>query len=200
MFNFNNLLARALLAFTLAAGAGAAVAGPTYHVDINTAALGGASGYLDFLIVGQGDTATTTATLSHFMGNFSGDVVTDNTSGSVGAGATLGSSGSWNEFALWAGFGGNFSFDVSFDQAIDDIAGALLQIALLDSNFGYLAPTTGDIARFSLQPGQPIGLTPSAFATILLLPAASDVPEPSDWMTMATGLALLGFALRRRVR
>jgi hypothetical protein len=200
MFNFNNLLARALLAFTLAAGAGAAVAGPTYHVDVNTAALGGASGYLDFLIVGQGDTATTTATLSHVMGNFSGDVYTDNTSGSVAAGATLGSSASWNEFALWAGFGGTFSFDVSFDQAIDDIAGALLQIALLDSNFGYLAPTTGDIAQFSLAPGQPIGLTPSAFATISLLPDVSDVPEPSDWMMMATGLALLGFSLRRRVR
>jgi hypothetical protein len=200
MFNFKNLLARALLAFTLAAGAGAAVAGPTYHVDVNTAALGGTSGYLDFLIVGQGDTATTTATLSHFMGNFSGDVYTDNASGSVAAGATLGSSATLNEFALWAGFGGNFSFDVSFDQAIDDIAGALLQIALIDADFSYLAPTSGDIAQFSLQPGQPIGLTPSAFATISLVPDVSDVPEPSDWMMMATGLALLGFTLRRRAQ
>ena len=83
---------------------------------------------------------------------------------------------------------------------MDDIAGALLQIALIDANFGYLAPTTGDIAQFILQPGQPIGLTPSAFATISLVPDVSDVPEPSDWMMMATGLALLGFTLRRRAQ
>jgi hypothetical protein len=200
MFNFNNLLARVLLAFTLAASAGAAVAGPTYHVDVNTAALGGTSGYLDFLIIGQGDSATTVATLSHFMGNFSGDVYTDNASGSLATGATIGSGGSWNEFALWASFGGNFSFDVSFDQAIDDIAGAFLQVALLGADFSYLAPTTGDIAQFNLQPGQPIGLVPSAFATISLAPDVSDVPEPSDWAMMATGLALLGFTLRRRAR
>jgi hypothetical protein len=192
--SFRNLLARALLALTLAAGAGAAVAGPTYHVDVDTSTLGGASGYLDFLIVGQGDTATTTATLTHFTGNFSGEVYTDGATGST-AGATVGSGGSWNEFALWASFGGKFGFDVRFDQALDDIAGALLQVALLDADFAYLAPTGSDIAQFSLMPGQPVGLVPSKYATITVV---SDVPEPADAMLMITGLGLLGFTLRRR--
>ena len=200
MFNFKNILARALLAFTLAAGAGAALAGPTYRVDVDTAALNGQTGYLDFLIVGQGDTATTTVTLSRLMGAFTGGVYTDNSTGSI-AGATIGSSADLNEFALVANFGGNFSFDLSFAQAIDDIAGAFLQIALLNpGNFAYLAPTTGDIATFNVQPGQPIGLTASSFARITLVPDAVDVPEPTDLAMMFTGLALLGFTLRRRVR
>jgi hypothetical protein len=193
MLNLQYILARALLALTFATGA--AVAGPTYHVDVDTSALGGATGYLDFLIVGQGGTATTKATLSHFTGDFSGDVYTDGAATGSKAGATVGSSGSLNEFALWAGFGGNFSFDLSFDQAADDIAGALLQIALLDANFGYLAPTGADIAQFNLMPGQPIGLQASDFATISVV---ANVPEPADGMLMATGLALLGFTLRRR--
>jgi hypothetical protein len=195
MLNFKNLLTRALLALSLAIGAGAAVAGPTYHVDVNTAALAGASGYLDFLIVGQGDTASTKATLSNFSGAFSGDVYTDGAATGSTAGASVGSSGSLNEFALWAGFGGKFSFDLSFEQAADELAGALLQIALLDADFAYLAPTDTDVAQFNLTPGQPIGLLPSGFATISVV---SDVPEPADGMLMATGLALLGFTLRRR--
>jgi hypothetical protein len=196
MLNFKNLLTRALLAFTLAAGAGAAVANPTYHVDVDTSALGGVSGYLDFLIFGQDDTATTTATLSHFTGNFSGGVYSDGlASGSAATGGTVGSNGGYNELALWAGFGGKFGFDVSFDQAADNIGGAFLQVALLDAGFSYLAPTGNDIAQFSLMPGQPVGLQASDFARISIV---SDVPEPADGMLMATGLALLGFTLRRR--
>ncbi len=200
MFNFKNLLARALLALTLATGAGAVMAAPTYHVDVDTSALSGQTGYLDFLIVGQGDTATTTVTLSGLMGAFTGDVFTDNSTGSV-AGATIGSAFANNEFALVANFGGNFSFDVSFAQAIDDIAGAFLQIALINpTSLAYLAPTTGDIATFNVQPGQPVGVTASNFARITLVPNAVDVPEPSDLAMMFTGLALLGFTARRRVK
>jgi hypothetical protein len=44
-------------------------------------------------------------------------------------------------------------------------------------------------------PGQPVGLVPSAYATISVV---SDVPEPADAMLMITGLGLLGFTLRRR--
>ncbi|MFC5550662.1 NF038129 family PEP-CTERM protein [Massilia aerilata] len=192
MFNIKKLLARALMALSLVGGA--AVAGPTYHVDVDTTTLAGKSGYLDFLIVGQGDTATTTAKLSHFTGDFSGAVYTDNTTGST-AGATVGSTGSWNEFALWANFGGQFSFDVSFDQIADNIAGALFQVALLDGGFLYLDPLTADIAQFDVSPGQPIGLAGSDLATISV---AADVPEPADAMLMLTGLGLLGFTLRRR--
>jgi hypothetical protein len=196
MLNFKNLLARTLLAFALAAGAGAAAAGPTYHVDVNTSAFAGASGYLDFLIVGQGDAATTVATLSHFTGDFSGaEVSSGAASGSAAAGATIVNSGAWNELGLWASLGGNFGFDVSFDQAIDGFAGSMLEITLLDADFLYLAPSTGDIAQFDLEPGQAIGLTASAFATISTVSA---VPEPSELLLMTTGLGLVGFMLRRR--
>lgn len=193
MFNVKNLLARALMALSLVAGA--AAASPVYHVDVDTSALAGTSGYLDFLIIGQGDTATTMATLSHFSGDFSGDVYTDNTIGST-AGASVGSAGSWNEFALWANFGGMFSFDVSFEQAADDIAGALFEVALLDAGFGYLAPTDGDIAQFDLRPGESIGLLGSDFATIS--EASADVPEPSAAALVLIGLMMAGAVVRRR--
>ena len=193
MFNIKKLLARALMALSLVGGA--AVAGPTYHVDVDTTTLAGKSGYLDFLIVGQGDTATTTAKLSHFSGDFSGDIYTDNASGSL-SGATIGSAGALNEVALWSNFGGIFSFDLSFEQALDDIAGALLQIALLDDSFMYLAPTTDDVARFELSPGQPIRVAGSDYATIT--EAAADVPEPSAAALVLIGLMMAGAAARRR--
>lgn len=192
MFNIKNLLAHALMALALVSGA--AAAGPVYHVDVDTSQLAGKSGYLDFLIVGQGDTATTTAKLSHFSGNFSGDIYTDNSSGSL-SGATIGSAANLNEFALWADFGGIFSFDVSFDQALDDIAGALLQVALLDGNFGYLAPTTGNVAEFELSPGQPIRLAGSDYATV---GEAAAVPEPSAAALVLVGLLMAGAVARRR--
>jgi hypothetical protein len=195
MLNFKNLLARTLLAFALAAGAGAAMAGPTYHVDVNTSALAGTSGYLDFLITGQGDAATTVATLSHFIGSFTGAVYTDAGGSGTLAGGTIVNSGDLNELGLWANFGGNFSFDVAFDQAADGFAGSMLEISLLDASFHYLAPTTDDIARFVLEPGQAVVLTPSAFATISTVSA---VPEPSELLLMTTGLGLVGFMLRRR--
>jgi hypothetical protein len=196
MLNFKNLLARTLFAFALAASAGAAVAGPTYHVDVNTSALAGTSGYLDFLIIPQGDAATTVATLTHFIGNFSGTVYTGGDgSGSAAAGGTIGNSGDTNELGLWANFGGNFSFDVSFTQAANGIAGSLFEISLLDGGFNYLPPTSGDIATFDLEPGHAAVLTSSAFATISTVSA---VPEPSELLLMTTGLGLVGFMLRRR--
>jgi hypothetical protein len=193
MFKIKNILAHALMALSLATGA--AAASPVYHVAVDTSALAGKSGYLDFLIVGQGDTATTTARLSHFSGDFSGDIYTDNASGSL-SGATIGSAAALNEVALWSNFGGLFSFDVSFEQALDDIAGALLQIALLDDNFMYLAPTTGDVAGFELSPGQPIRFAGSAYATIT--EAAADVPEPSAAALVLIGLMMAGAVARRR--
>jgi hypothetical protein len=196
MLNFKNLLSRALLAFTLAAGAGAAVAGPTYHVDVDTSTLAGSQGYLDFLLLGQGDAAAASARLSHLSGDFSGDeVLSGAVSGSAKAGATIANSDFTNELSLWSTFGGHFSFDVSFDLAATPLIGSLFEVALLDADFLYLAPTSGDIAQFSLMPGQPVGLVPGSFATISIV---SDVPEPADWMLMAAGLALLRFTVRRR--
>jgi len=198
MLNFKHLLTRTLLAFALATGVGAALAGPTYHVDVDTTTLAGSTGYLDFLMTDQGDAAFTTATLSHFSGDFGADTIYSGVAGgSAATGGTVSTGGGWNELGLWANFGGRFSFDVTFEQATDSMIGSLFQVALLAENLGYLAPTSGSIAEFALQPGQAIGLTPSAYATISLV---AEVPEPADWMMMLTGLALLGFTLRRRVQ
>ena len=115
-------------------------------------------------------------------------------SGSAAGGVVAATAG-WNELGLWASFGGHFGFDVSFAQAGDSLIGSLFQVALLDADFAYLAPTSADIANVDLEPGQAVGLTSSTFATISIV---SDVPEPAEWMLMASGLALLGFTLRRR--
>jgi hypothetical protein len=198
MLNLKNLLARTLLAFAMASGAGAALAGPTYHVDVDTSALAGSSGYLDFLFSVQGDAAFTTATLSHFTGNFSGDQFTvGGASGSAAAGGTVSTTEGWNELGLLASFGGHLGFDLSFEQATGNLIGSLFEVALLGADLNYLAPTAGDIAQFQLLPGAAIGLQASDFATISL-GSVSDVPEPADAMLMITGLGLLGFTLRRR--
>ena len=196
MLNFKNLLVRALLAFAMASGAGAALAGPTYHVDVDTSALAGNDGYLDFLFSAQGNAAFTSATLSHFTGNFSGDTfASGGASGSAAAGGAVSTTDAWNELGLLASFGGHFGFDVSFAQATDNLIGSLFEVALLGADLNYLAPTVGDIAQFQLLPGAAVGLQASDFATISIV---SDVPEPAEWMLMLTGLALLGLTLRRR--
>lgn len=73
MFNLKNLFARAMLALMLLTGAGAASAGPTYQVTIDTQGLSGI-GQLDFAFLGLESAGAATAYLSNFSGDF-GDFV-----------------------------------------------------------------------------------------------------------------------------
>lgn len=183
---------RAMLALAMVCGAGPALAGPLYQVSIDTSALAGQSGYLDFLFLGLGGAAPATAQLSNFSGDFgAASFSIGEAGGSAGAGVSIGNGTGWNEFGLWANFGGRFGFDVEFDASPALGAGSTLAVALLDDQFNYLG-SAGDIVTFALQPGSPDALTADGG-----LAAVSAVPEPSSMLLVAIGALVLGGARRR---
>jgi hypothetical protein len=196
MHNLKSLLLRASVALAMLSGAAYASAGPSYHVAIDTGALAGASGYLDFLFAGPGSSATPSAAISHVAGDVdAGNVFAyGSPQGSPASSLTF---GNFDEFGLWAQFGGLFTFDVRFDGLDDPGApGMNLSVSLLGADkFSYAAGTSGDLVTFSLQPGAPDAVALDAsFATV------AAVPEPASMALMAAGLALLAGSARRRRR
>jgi hypothetical protein len=193
MFNMKNLMTRALLALALTFSTGAVLAGPTYHVAIDTAEFAGTQGYLDLSLVALGDAAPAFATLSNFTGSFGSTTMLEGYAfGGVETGVTLGNSSLVNAFTQLVNFGGRFGFDVSFD--LDDGAvGSAFGVALFNEAFDAYLGAQGNIVDISLQPGE----TPSVLVNSDLA-AVGEVPEPSNWMLMASGLMLLGSALQRR--
>ncbi|HEX9174226.1 MAG TPA: NF038129 family PEP-CTERM protein [Telluria sp.] len=197
MFNLKALFTRALLALTLACGAGAALAGPTYHVTLNTAEFDGTVGYLDLLFLAEGSAAPATATFSNFVGNFGAAAVLEgDASGSVGTGVILGNTTGFNDFLQAVNFGGLFSFDVRFD-ADAGVDGSTLSIALFNEAFDSYLGAAGNLAEFALLPGAADDVRNLA-GDIVTISVAADVPEPDAWMLMALGLLLLAYTLRRQ--
>lgn len=200
MLNVKTFLRQAALALLLTTSSLAAMAGPlSFRVNVDTSGRSGV-GALDLMFHTFGSTPVS-ATLSNFSsapGTATvAEQVTFNPDGSVVL-ANLPDFGSYLKFDL--SLGGAFSFDILFsdDQSLDTgLDSSLLSIGLYDA-IGVLGDPYG-IVQFELTPGQGIG-TPyvdAEFAQVSALTAA--VPEPSDWVLVATGLALLGASLRRRV-
>jgi hypothetical protein len=194
MHTLTSRFLRALLAASLLCGAGLAAAGPLYHVSIDTGALPGTGGYLDFLFAGPASSAAPSATISNVAGAFdeSASFAFGSPQGSLGTGLVL---GNFDEFGEWLNFGGVLSFDLRFNGLDDPAApGVDLSVALLDTDmFSYAQGTSGNAVTFSLQPGAPDSLSiDSSLASL------TAVPEPATLAQMATGFALLAGALRRR--
>jgi len=200
MFNVKTFLRQAVLALALAGSSLAAMAGPMgFHVNVDTRGRSG-TGWLDVMFNGS-SVAPITATLRNFsspVGAVTDEFqVTFNPDGSIGL-VNMPDIGSYLTFDLI--LGGSFGFDVLFsdDQSSDMTeGGSLLSIAL-----GQGDEVLGDpfgIVQFELRPGQGIALPDPdrAFATVDRI--AADLPEPADWLLVATGLALLGASLRRRM-
>jgi hypothetical protein len=185
MTNLKTLFSRALLALALLGGA--ATASPIYHVALDTAGTSG-DGYLQIDFLPFGTTDVLTATISGLSGAFTGTPDLVNVTQSGGA-YTL-SSDAFSEFFQAITLGGTFGFDVTFGGVPLDAGSTGLTVSLLDGAFNYLAFPA---AQISLVAGEaPAIAADPAFATV------NKVPEPADWLLVATGLILLGAMRRRR--
>lgn len=196
MFNVKTLFIRGLLACALASGAGAALAVPTsYHVDIDSTSASGAA-LLNFDFGAYGNAEPAHAVLTNFAGNF-GSVYESvgAVSGSVATGLDLANTSVENYLSQFVTLGGKFSFDVMFDVTASN-PGSELSVWLYQLDYADLALGTGSLVSFSLTPFDGIAVSADgAFASVV---AIAEVPEPGQWLLMATGLLLLGATVRRR--
>ncbi|MRW92287.1 PEP-CTERM sorting domain-containing protein [Duganella sp. FT80W] len=196
MSMLNKLTARLLLTLSLVCGAAPVMAAEVYHVTIDTSALAGTDGYLDFLLLGLSNAAPVQTQLSNFSGDYTASsFALGDTSGDIHSVLSIANSGAWNEYGQWTHFGGTLSFDISINNSASSGAssgaGTTLSIALLDAGLYYLG-SSGDIVTIALQPGSAsIVSADGAYATI------SAVPEPAAWLLLGAGLLLIG--LRRRL-
>ena len=198
MFNIKKILSQALLALAMLGGSGAVLAGPTFHVTLNTANLGVTSGYLDFTVSALGFAGPATATLSNFSGAFdvAAQMAEGDVTGLVPGTLAIGNAGAVNEVLKLADFGGEFSFDLNFDVA-DGLAGSTFGVAFLNAGLTDYLGVQGSILEIFVQPGVNGAFTfalsaDNEFASI------TAVPEPSDLLMMMTGLGLVAFVHRRR--
>lgn len=195
MSNLKSLFSKALLAVALATGAGIASAGPTYHVSLDTTSFSG-DGFLELTFLGLGNAAPATATLSNFTGAYGSVVdVSGPVSGSTDDTITF-SNSDLNDLFQAITLGALFGFDVNFDVDGSMGAGSSLAVMLAGAD-SYL--TESPAVRIELVPGgDPVITAVAGIGSVTQ--AVADVPEPSDWAMLLTGLGLMGFTLRRRQR
>lgn len=210
-FNKNSLsLRRTLLALALSACAGLAAADTTYHVELNTAGFGD-NGWIDlqFNPGSVGYSAAATVGLSGFTG-FDASVAAQTNgavSGSLASGYSIANTSDFNDLFHAVNFGGMVGFNVTFSGDADpssQVFGSVFSVALMNADYtAYLGNYGADgssLLQLSWTPAAVLG-TQGAVASQVYDVAAvgvSAVPEPSTWLMLGAGLALLGFARRRQ--
>ena len=180
-----------MLALMLVTGAGAASAGPTYQVTIDTEGLSG-TGMLDFAFLGLESAGAATAYLSNFSGDFGDFWLEGDASGDRDTGILLGNSVFFNDYLQAVNLGGVFRFNVMFDFAGEG-DGMTLGVALYDEFFTTYLGAEGNLVQFDLMPGS--GVTVSAADGVARV---AEVPEPASMAMLLAGLMLLGWTMRQR--
>lgn len=203
-------LRRAALALALTAAAGLASA-QTMHVVLDTSGFGGiggidSSGWLDLQLNPASVPAVAASALVDHLGGFDGASVPQ-LNGDVQAqagGFRFANSTDWNDLFHAVHLGGKVSFDVSFNGLPDlspaavpslfsvSLYGAdgVTQLGHPDANGSLLSLSWNPAASGAGQVG--VAVVDAGVASV------SPVPEPSAWLMLGAGLALLGVAKRRR--
>jgi hypothetical protein len=182
MFNIRKLLSQLLFATCLAGTAGVAAAGPLYRVDIDTAALGSGTAFLDLYFLGLGNATDALATVTSLAGAFDGDaVLTGSVTGTVPGPLAFSNANGGAELVQAITLGGHFGFDVRFLMDSGTVGTAFGWALFTDT--GYLG-ADGDLGNLFLHPE---AAPDQQVSVVLASPLASVtvIPEPS------TGLLLL---------
>lgn len=200
MINFKNLFTHCLLTLAVCWG-GAAHAGPSYRVSVNTGAYNG-QGLMDFSFLANAGVTPATAVLSNFSGAFGDEY--ERASGVIGAipgMVTLDNQDGGTYLTQLVTLGGLFSFDVRFDgdfASIANLNATQFNATLYNSTLSEFIGVAGSFAVFDLlppangQPGQVLVSGPNALATV------AQIPEPSSMLLVLAALALLGLVRHRR--
>jgi hypothetical protein len=198
MFNIQKYLRHVVLALGLAAAsltAGATVL-PTYHIGVANTVTADIA-YIDFVFGSIDGAAPVKASLSHFTGmpvtefDRAGEV-----SGSPEDGFAIRNAGAYND--LYLAVSGPFAFDLNFSEGFLGFNNAsdnngFFSIALYDS-FGDIIGNPGGELQFSLTN---TGVDATSNSSLLSL---TEVPEPTDWLLMLTGLVFVVTMTRRNGR
>jgi hypothetical protein len=187
MFNIQKHLRHVVLALGLAAAsltAGATVL-PTYHIDVaNTEASDIA--YVDFLFSSIDGAAPVTATLSHFAGMPLTELDREGEVSEKSNVFAIDNPGTFNYLLL--AVGGPFAFDLNFSEAFLGLAStdgsSNFSIALYDSGFNVIGDPNGAL-NFSLSQTGVVAASTSSLLSV------AEVPEPTDWVLMLTGLVFV---------
>ena len=207
MFNLTTLR-RSLLAIALGACTTLASAAGTFHVELNTQNLG-STGWIDIQLGSAPmQSSAAWADLSHFSGFIDpASAQLSDVTGSLANGYRLDTSNAgWSDLFHQVNYaGGKISFDLTIDGAIGSNYSSF-SVSLYDANQQLLSGTAGadgfSVLRLDFAPPASAGESGSLLvngydASLVQITA---VPEPSSWLMLGAGVALLGLARRRQLQ
>lgn len=203
-------LRRSLLALALSACAGLASAA-TYHVELDTSSFSN-TGWIDMQFnPGNTNSALAQVSLTDFVGFGSSATAqtAGSVSGSLAGGYTIANDdpGGWNDLFHSVNFGGKISFNVSFSGAADPAhtaSGSVFSVALYNFDQTAVLGTSdpyGSLVQLNWSPAVSAGagnVVATPLANNIPTSVAAAVPEPSTWLMLGAGLALVGLARRRQ--
>ncbi|HJU99837.1 MAG TPA: NF038129 family PEP-CTERM protein [Burkholderiaceae bacterium] len=199
-------LRRTALALALAAAAGLASA-QTMHVVLDTSGLANSGGWLDLQFNPASVPAVPASALVEHLGGFdasSAPQLNGDVQAQAGGAFVFGNSTDWNDLFHAVHFGGQVSFDVTF-SGLPDAAPAAIPSLFSVSLYGADGVTqlghpdaNGSLLSLSWNPAASGAGQVGVAVADAGLASVSAVPEPSSWLMLGAGLALLGMAKRRR--